>query len=106
MNRLHEGLVLGDRYSLSSRIASGGMGDVWEADDTGSVKAAAKLEERVAEGRRLRLEARAARTVGDAGSGYERGRGQQRRTSAADEPAYELEPLPSQTAHAAGRTTR
>ena len=34
MNRLHEGLVLGDRYSLSSRIASGGMGDVWEADDT------------------------------------------------------------------------
>ena len=75
-------------------------------DDTGSVKAAAKLEERVAEGRRLRLEARAARTVGDAGSGYERGRGQQRRTPAADEPAYELEPLPSQTARAAGRTTR
>ncbi|HET6967643.1 MAG TPA: serine/threonine-protein kinase [Ornithinibacter sp.] len=34
MNRLHEGLVLGDRYSLSTRIASGGMGDVWEADDT------------------------------------------------------------------------
>ena len=34
MNRLHEGLVLGDRYSLSSKIASGGMGDVWAADDT------------------------------------------------------------------------
>ena len=34
MNRLQEGLVLGDRYSLTSRIASGGMGDVWEADDT------------------------------------------------------------------------
>ena len=33
MNRLHEGLVLGDRYSLASRIASGGMGDVWAADD-------------------------------------------------------------------------
>ena len=33
MNRLHEGLVLGDRYSLATRIASGGMGDVWEADD-------------------------------------------------------------------------
>ena len=33
MNRLQEGLVLGDRYSLSTRIASGGMGDVWEADD-------------------------------------------------------------------------
>jgi membrane protein len=79
-------------------------------DDTGSVKAAVKLEERVAEGRRLRLEARAARTVGDAGRGSERGRGQERRTpaaaAAADEPAYELEPLPSQTARAAGRTTR
>ena len=34
MNRLHEGLVLGERYSLRERIASGGMGDVWEADDT------------------------------------------------------------------------
>ena len=34
MNRLAHGLVLGDRYSLVSRIASGGMGDVWEADDT------------------------------------------------------------------------
>ena len=34
MNRLHAGLLLGDRYSLITRIASGGMGDVWEADDT------------------------------------------------------------------------
>ena len=34
MNRLHEGLVLGERYSLRERIASGGMGDVWEAGDT------------------------------------------------------------------------
>ena len=34
MNRLQEGLVLGDRYALTTKIASGGMGDVWEADDT------------------------------------------------------------------------
>ena len=34
MNRLHEGLVLGERYSLRERIASGGMGDVWAAGDT------------------------------------------------------------------------
>src|SRR6478609_10594854 len=34
VNRLQEGLLLGDRYSLTSRIASGGMGDVWAADDT------------------------------------------------------------------------
>ena len=33
MNRFHEGFLLGDRYSLVSRIASGGMGDVWEATD-------------------------------------------------------------------------
>ena len=33
MNRFHEGFVLGDRYTLNSRIASGGMGDVWEATD-------------------------------------------------------------------------
>ena len=34
VNRLQDGLLLGDRYSLTTRIASGGMGDVWEADDT------------------------------------------------------------------------
>ena len=34
MNRFHEGFVLGDRYTLVSRIASGGMGDVWEATDS------------------------------------------------------------------------
>jgi eukaryotic-like serine/threonine-protein kinase len=34
VNRLQEGLVLGDRYALTTKIASGGMGDVWEADDT------------------------------------------------------------------------
>ena len=33
MNRFQEGFVLGDRYTLVSRIASGGMGDVWEATD-------------------------------------------------------------------------
>ncbi len=33
MKRLHDGLVVGDRYLLRSRIASGGMGDVWEAFD-------------------------------------------------------------------------
>ncbi|WP_377645130.1 serine/threonine-protein kinase [Oryzobacter terrae] len=34
MNRLAGGLVLGGRYQLASRIASGGMGDVWEGTDT------------------------------------------------------------------------
>src|SRR6187402_2768277 len=33
VNRFHEGFVLGDRYTLTARIASGGMGDVWEASD-------------------------------------------------------------------------
>jgi len=33
VNRLHEGLQLGERYSLVQRIASGGMGDVWESED-------------------------------------------------------------------------
>lgn len=33
MNRLAEGFVLGDRYALRERIASGGMGDVWEGHD-------------------------------------------------------------------------
>ncbi|HSO63880.1 MAG TPA: serine/threonine-protein kinase [Ornithinibacter sp.] len=34
MIRFHEDFVLGDRYTLVSRIASGGMGDVWAATDT------------------------------------------------------------------------
>jgi serine/threonine-protein kinase len=34
MRRLHEGFVLGGRYVLGPRIASGGMADVWEATDT------------------------------------------------------------------------
>src|SRR3954465_14993974 len=34
VNRLEPGLVLGDRYRLEARIASGGMGDVWVATDT------------------------------------------------------------------------
>jgi eukaryotic-like serine/threonine-protein kinase len=33
MNRLERGLVLGARYRLEGRIASGGMGDVWVAKD-------------------------------------------------------------------------
>src|SRR3954454_6178025 len=34
MNRLQEGFVLGDRYRLESRIASGGMADVWAGIDS------------------------------------------------------------------------
>jgi serine/threonine-protein kinase len=33
MNRLHEGYILGDRYVLDRRIASGGMADVWAGTD-------------------------------------------------------------------------
>ncbi|HWO50500.1 MAG TPA: serine/threonine protein kinase, partial [Ornithinibacter sp.] len=33
MNRLHEGFVLGGRYTLTGRIASGGMADVWAGRD-------------------------------------------------------------------------
>ena len=33
VNRLQPGLVLGDRYRLEGRIASGGMADVWLAED-------------------------------------------------------------------------
>jgi serine/threonine-protein kinase len=33
MNRLHEGFVLGERYVLDYRIASGGMADVWAGTD-------------------------------------------------------------------------
>ena len=29
----HEGTTLGSRYTLTDRIASGGMGDVWRASD-------------------------------------------------------------------------
>ena len=34
MNRLHEGFVLGERYHLDERIASGGMADVWAGTDS------------------------------------------------------------------------
>ncbi len=34
MNRLQEGFVLGDRYHLDRRIASGGMADVWAGTDS------------------------------------------------------------------------
>jgi serine/threonine protein kinase len=33
MHRLTPGLVLGERYRLERRIASGGMADVWTAQD-------------------------------------------------------------------------
>jgi serine/threonine-protein kinase len=33
MSRLEAGLVLGERYRLGRRIASGGMADVWSAED-------------------------------------------------------------------------
>lgn len=33
MNRVEEGVVLGGRYALRERIASGGMGDVWAGRD-------------------------------------------------------------------------
>ncbi|MDC5698971.1 serine/threonine protein kinase [Intrasporangium calvum] len=33
MNRLQEGFLLGDRYRLEQRIASGGMADVWAGTD-------------------------------------------------------------------------
>ena len=69
-------------------------------DDSGSVKAATKLEERVAEGRRLRLDAQASGAGSD--SGTEQGSGRARSgghgTHDGDEPAYELEPLPSDLA--------
>jgi serine/threonine protein kinase len=33
VNRLEPGLVLGERYRLERRVASGGMADVWSAED-------------------------------------------------------------------------
>ncbi len=69
-------------------------------DDSGSLKAATKLEERVAEGRRLRLEADAAATVGNGDSGYGSRRAPTSRRHAGDGPErhVELEPLPSERA--------
>ena len=69
-------------------------------DDSGSLKAATKLEERVAEGRRLRLEAQAPGGDEETRDGYGSGRGPTRvnGTGSGDEPASELEPLPSEAA--------
>ena len=73
-------------------------------DDSGSLKAATKLEERVAEGRRLRLEAQASGEAEDSAFGYGRGHGHQRRRARSGEaPAHELEPLPSEIARARDR---
>lgn len=65
-------------------------------DTRNSDKAAEKLEEKVAEGRRLRLESDASGANTDADNGYDRPRGQ-RPSSTPDSPgaAHELEPLPS-----------
>ena len=71
-------------------------------DASASAKAAEKLEERVAEGRRMRLAAvaaGAAGAVGDGTAGYGQGRAHtQDRHGRAGEPHVELEPLPSETA--------
>ena len=70
-------------------------------DTRNSEKAEEKLEKKVAEGRRLRLEAEAAAEVGDDANGYGDGRGDERRgTSDAASSASELEPLPSSRARA------
>ena len=70
-------------------------------DTRNSEKAEEKLEKKVAEGRRLRLEADAAAEVDDGANGYGGGRGDERRgTSDAASSASELEPLPSSRARA------
>ena len=70
-------------------------------DTRNSEKAEEKLERKVAEGRRLRLEAEAAAEVDDGANGYGDGRGDERRgTSDAASSASELEPLPSSRARA------
>ena len=70
-------------------------------DTRNSEKAEEKLEKKVAEGRRLRLEAEAAAEVDDDANGYGDGRGDERRaTSDAASSASELEPLPSSRARA------
>jgi membrane protein len=70
-------------------------------DTRNSDKAEEKLEKKVAEGRRLRLEAEAAAEVDDDANGYGQARGDERRgTSDAASSASELEPLPSSRARA------
>ncbi|WP_392544147.1 YihY/virulence factor BrkB family protein [Oryzobacter telluris] len=79
-------------------------------DDSGAVKAAGKLEERVLEGRRIRLDAEAAAAssgVGERADGYGRGRDQTRRVPSRT-PAHDgvdLEPLPSELAAGGRRDT-
>jgi membrane protein len=69
-------------------------------DSSGTQKAEEKHAERVAEGRRLRLEATAG-TVAEPGNGYSDGDGRRRRARhGAAASGFELEPLPSQRARA------
>ncbi|WP_377645128.1 YihY/virulence factor BrkB family protein [Oryzobacter terrae] len=84
-------------------------------DDSGSVKAAEKLEKRVLEGRRIRLDAEldaeneaADGTVGARATGYGsvRARDRHPRSRSASHDEVELEPLPSETARSAGHAGR
>ena len=80
-------------------------------DDSGSVKAAEKLEQRVLVGRRMRLEATASGAgpgrVGEGERGYSSTRDPRRRhPSDHPERLVELEPLPSETARRSGRDDR
>jgi membrane protein len=71
-------------------------------DTSGADKAEAKRAERIAEGRRLRLEAAAG--IADAENGYVEGREDGRhRTRHGATPTYELEPLPSEQPRAEHR---
>lgn len=68
MNRLSKDDLLGDRYRLVARIASGGMGDVWEAfDETLQRRVAVKVMRPHAEDEQLfaqRFRAEALHTAG------------------------------------------
>lgn len=79
-------------------------------DDTGSLKAAEKLEDRVLEGRRIRLEAVASGAGGGSerhrdGDGSGRAPGRRRSPDRRDS-LVDLEPLPSESAGRSGRDDR
>ena len=69
-------------------------------DTRNSEKAEEKLDRRVAEGRRLRLDSDAAEGNGDDASGYVAGREHGPRGASHSSAAHELEPLPSERARA------